>query len=121
MRPFNFHRAGWLLLGSILVLPAWGGQTPSEIKEAPARPSPSVSPGDEFVQMDTDHDGRVSATEYAASPQSAIDRIAAGKRQGPAGITGGFDFRNNEGRPGRSKFFRKLDKNHDGYLSRSEL
>jgi Ca2+-binding EF-hand superfamily protein len=102
------------------VLPAWG-QTQPEIKEAPARPPPSRSPDDEFVQIDTDHDGRISATEYAASPRSAIDRIAAGKRQGPAGVTGGFDLRNNEGRPDRSKFFRKLDKNRDGYLSRSEL
>ena len=63
----------------------------------------------------------MSAAEYAASPQSAVDRIAAGKRQGSAGIAGGFDLAHNEGRPDRSKFFKRLDADGDGYISRSEF
>lgn len=90
-------------------------------KDSPARPAPRTSPGDEFAQMDTDGDGRVSGDEYAASPRSARDRIAAGKRLGPVGLTGGFELHNNEGRPDRSRFFRELDVDHDGYLSRNEL
>lgn len=90
-------------------------------KDSPARPAPRTSPGDEFVQMDTNGDGRVSGDEYAASPRSALDRIAAGKRLGPVGLTGGFELHNNEGRPDRSRFFRELDLDHDGYLNRNEL
>jgi hypothetical protein len=91
-----------------------------------ARPAPSQSPSrpahyDEFAEMDINGDGRISPEEYASSPREALDRIAEGKRGGPMGATGGFDLHNNEGNPNRSKFFRRLDANHDGFLSRSEL
>ena len=91
-------------------------QTSKQAGEAPAQ---KAAP-DDFAQTDLNHDGRISASEYAASPQSAIDRIAAGKRRGPAGITGGFDLANNEGNPERSRFFRRLDLNGDGSISREE-
>jgi hypothetical protein len=93
------------------------GPQHEDARQTGAQPSPK----DDFAQMDADNDGRVSPDEYAASPQSAVDRIAAGKRQGPAGITGGFSLANNEGRPDRSRFFRKLDADGDGYLIRNEV
>jgi hypothetical protein len=71
--------------------------------------------------MDTDHDGRVSPEEYGSSPRAAVDLAADGKRQGTETPNGGFGLANNEGRPDRSKYFRRLDTNHDGYLSRQEL
>ncbi|HEY8994693.1 MAG TPA: hypothetical protein VIM71_08535 [Lacunisphaera sp.] len=82
---------------------------------------PRASAKDEFAQMDTDHDGRVSAAEYSASPRSSLDRIAEGKQDGTGGPTGGLGLRDSEGRPDRSTFFRRLDTNRDGYLSRREL
>ena len=124
------------IIGAVLLLLASSGALRAS-KEAPPSGAPGSPEGsqsetaqqsgsqpppkDEFAQMDGDGDGRISAAEYAASPQSAIDRIAAGKRQGPAGITGGFSLANNEGQPDRSRFFKKLDADGDGYLSRSEV
>jgi hypothetical protein len=96
--------------------PATAREAPGQ-EAAPARPAES----DEFAQIDTDHDGRISPEEYAASPHQALERIAAGKRTGAAGDTGHFGLANNEGRPDRAKRFRKSDTNHDGYLSREEL
>ena len=106
---------------------AAGQALPGDAVSSQGRPQEPVNPPakeaekpavDDFAQIDLDRDGRISATEYAASPQSAIDRIAAGKRSGPAGITGGFDLANNEGNPERSRFFRRLDVNKDGHISR---
>jgi hypothetical protein len=124
----KFASVALLLVGAVAALTAAdvprtpagspeGAQSEANRQAEPQQPSPK----DEFAQMDSDNDGRISAYEYAASPQSAIDRIAAGKRNGPAGITGGFGLANNEGRPDRSRFFKKLDADGDGYLSRSEV
>jgi Ca2+-binding EF-hand superfamily protein len=74
--------------------------------------TPQATAEDGFARMDTDGDGRVSAGEYVASDQAAVDRIAEGKRIGPAG---------ENGRPERSRFFRQQDADGDGYLSRGEL
>lgn len=82
--------------------------------QAPAR-------GDDFAQTDTDRDGRISAKEYAASPLGAVAMVAAGKRSGTEAAHGGFSFGTNEGRPDQSKFFRRLDTDGDGFLSRGEL
>lgn len=76
---------------------------------------------DEFDRIDTDRDGRVSPKEYAASDRAAVDMVAAGERDGVEAPNGGFELRNNEGRPDRSKFFRRLDTDKDGYISREEL
>jgi hypothetical protein len=93
-----------------------------EPPQGPARTSPSEAPPrDDFAETDANHDGRVSPDEYAASPRSAVDRVALGKRDGAAGPTGGFGFRNNEGNPQRSSSFKQRDANDDGFLSREEL
>lgn len=76
---------------------------------------------DEFDRIDTDRDGRISPKEYAASDRAAVDMVAAGERDGVEAPNGGFELRNNEGRPDRSKFFRRLDTDKDGYISRDEL
>jgi hypothetical protein len=86
----------------------------------PATPRAS-QPVDEFARIDTDRDGRISAKEYAASDRAALDMTAAGKRSGSEAPRGGFDLRNNEGNPQRSGFFRRLDADDDGYISREEL
>lgn len=52
---------------------------------------------------------------------AAVDMVVAGKRRGSEAPHGGFDLRNNEGRPDRTKFFRRRDTDHDGYLSRPEV
>ena len=96
---------------------------PATAREAPGQESPPSKPPapEEFTQIDTDHDGRISPEEYSASPRAAAERAAAGKRDGAAGNTGGFGLANNEGREDRSSFFRKLDKNDDGYVTEDEL
>lgn len=86
-----------------------------------SRPDVSRAPVDDFARADTDRDGRVSPKEYAASDVAAIDMTAAGKRSGSEAPRGGFDLHNNEGNPQRSSFFRRLDTNKDGYLSREEF
>jgi hypothetical protein len=107
---------GQTLSGDATVHPARDEPT------GPARTSPTETPArDDFAEADANHDGRVSPDEYAASPRSALDRIAAGKRDGAAGPTGGFDFRNNEGNPQRSSSFKQRDANDDGFLNREEL
>lgn len=99
----------------------WDEHPPSGPVDEPDAEQRSTGPTDEFAQIDTDRDGRISAVEYSASPRAAVERIAAGKETGQAGASGGFDLHNNEGRPDQSKFFRRLDINRDGYLSREEL
>lgn len=103
--------------------PGVGRKQPSAptLLEPGSAPEPALTADEEFAQMDTDHDGRVSAQEFASSPRSWVDQAANGKRRGAAGLTGGFDLRANENRPDRSPVFRARDRNHDGYLSRDEL
>ncbi|HWA28409.1 MAG TPA: hypothetical protein VG734_22355 [Lacunisphaera sp.] len=145
MKP-RFSYSHWLVLLCVSVVPgagllAQGGAAPDkarppESRSEPAAPSPPkvgaahsatvpapehAAAKDEFGQIDTDHDGRISAVEYGASPREALDRVADGKRAGAVGLTGGFDLARNEGRPERSRFFRRLDTDHDGYISRREL
>lgn len=129
LRIFHSPVLAGLFLGSFLGLAASTDSTPSKqaVPDSPAGsgdsrslPSPR-SADDEFGQIDTDGDGRVSAVEYASSPRSAADRIAEGRRNGAGGASGKFGLLNNEGRPDRSKLFRKLDLDRDGYLDRNEL
>lgn len=76
---------------------------------------------DDFARADSDHDGRVSPKEYAASDVAAVAMVASGKRSGSEAPRGGFDLHNNEGNPQRSSFFRRLDADKDGFLSRDEF
>jgi hypothetical protein len=82
---------------------------------------PPASETDPFTRADADRDGRISADEYASSDTSAAQRVADGKRRGTRGPDGGFSLGNNEGHPERTKAFRRIDTDGDGYLSRGEL
>lgn len=106
--------------------PAPAAHERADQSDAGGVPSPRASENDagyrdEFDRIDTDRDGRVSPKEYASSDLAAIDMVASGKRSGTEAPRGGFDLRNNEGRPDRSTFFRRLDTDKDGYLSRDEV
>lgn len=86
----------------------------------------------DFTQLDSDRDGRVSLTEYsrtsrlnpAASSSSSTSGAAAGSassstggRSGATtGVAGGSQAAQNP-----AELFRQLDRDSDGYLSRTEL
>jgi hypothetical protein len=80
--------------------------------------SGSTAAGDDFARMDTDRDGRVSAVEYASSEVATLDAVAAGERRGTKNFRRGSNLPNHEDRA--PKAFQRLDKNHDGYLTREE-
>lgn len=118
--------AGIFVAGLSLAASAQSGQPPSAGGgDGPARTNPEkpthTDNRDEFTRMDLDGDGKISPQEYASSELGTLDLIAAGKRSGSEAPGEKFNLHQNENRPDRSEFFRRLDIDHDGYLSRSEV
>ena len=84
-----------------------------------------------FDKLDTDKDGRISLTEYikhAGQGSSASDSSTGSRSGASTGVSGGSQSSQPSqsglyGQSGRftATQFQKLDTDHDGYLSRSEL
>jgi hypothetical protein len=94
-----------------------GGDTTGSLQ---AEASAGTSDDDPFKRMDTDADGAISPAEFSSSDSGAVARVADGRRRGTRTDDGGFDLRNNEGRPDQSQLFRQLDADKSGSLSREE-
>jgi len=102
---------------------------------ASTRTKPTVATP-QFNTMDTDRDGRISATEFTAPSAGWLQRGTSntGAVNGAPGTRGPLDRpspgtmpRSSGGSPNstaaenHTKLFQELDTNHDGYLSPTEL
>jgi len=102
---------------------------------ASTRTQPTVA-APQFNTMDTDRDGRISATEFTAPSAGWLQRGSSdnGAVNGAPGTRGPLDRpspgtmpRSSGGAPNstaaenHAKLFQQLDTDHDGYLSPTEL
>jgi Ca2+-binding EF-hand superfamily protein len=102
-----------LMLAASAITSAASAQT------APATPRPPVTRAEaieqadaRFAQMDTDHDGRITAGEMRAYREALHDRMVASGRDVPVPPPGG---RKHDG------MGRRMDPNGDGSVTREEF